>query len=82
MHSSLKLFPIVLAILAALFAYRYPDIFSDSKFDFIPKQQSTPTARQVESSASTLTADMSVSRQVIKKVLAVETSEVSLYGGV
>lgn len=80
MHSSFKLFPILFAVLAALFAYWYPDVFSDFKLDFIPKQQShsTPITQQVEPSASTLTADMSVSRQVIKKVFAVETAEVSL----
>lgn len=80
MHSSFKLFPILFAVLAALFAYWYPNVFSDFKLDFIPKQQShsTPiTIQQAEPTASILTADMSVSRQVIKKVFAVETAEVS-----
>lgn len=78
MHSSLKLFPIVFAVLAALFAYWYPDVFSDFKLDFIANQQTHSTPIIQQTSATILTADMSVSRQVIKKVFAVETAEVSL----
>lgn len=78
MHSSFKLIPIVFAVLAAIFVYQYSIIFSNSKFDFVPKLQH-PIATPAEPSTSIFTADMSVSRQVIKKVFAVETSEVISY---
>ena len=76
MHLSLKLLPTLLAILTALLAYYYSIIdFRPNRIlnqlQFTSVETTAPIKQQ-----SALTTDMSASRQVIKKVFAVETPEV------